>query len=149
MKRLEQILDGLGMDLTDLVVAMRKQHWTRSELSYQQEQEIISDPKLLIVTVLALNNWSVEEIVQYFRITKAECITYLLRLDKLNLIKLQPNNRIKLLVPPDFAWRFGGPIQNFFIKYIAAEFINSAFEEEGNTPICLNGMMIPFTKNNY
>jgi len=146
LKRLETILDGLGMDIADLVVAMRKEQWKSTELTHQQEQKIVSDPKLLIVTVLALNNWSIDEIVKHFHITKTECISYLLQLDKLNLIELQSNNRIKLLVPPDFTWRLGGPIQNFFIKNIASEYLKSAIEEKGNTLICLNGMMTPLTK---
>ena len=147
LKRLEKILDRLGMDIADLVLAMRKEQWKFTELTHQQEQKIVSDPKLLIVTVLALHNWSLGEIVRHFHIKKTECISYLLQLDKLNLIELQPNNRIKLLVPPDFTWRLGGPIQNFFIKNIAAEFLESDFEEEGNTLICLNGMMTSFNKN--
>jgi hypothetical protein len=38
----------------------------------KQEREVVSDPKLLMVAVCALNHWTMHEIVELFRLTDAE-----------------------------------------------------------------------------
>src|SRR6476469_3791249 len=49
----------------------------------EQEKELVSDPKLLLVAVHALNHWSLEEIIETYALSKAECIRLLARLDRL------------------------------------------------------------------
>ncbi|WP_419903233.1 helix-turn-helix domain-containing protein [Kiloniella sp.] len=146
LKRLEKILDAMGLDISDLFEAQRRAQLKITQLTDQQEREIVSDPLLLIITVMVLNRWTLAEITTHYQISKPECIGYLLVLDRLGLIELQQNNRIKLLVPSDFSWRVNGPIQGFFLKNIATEFLNSNFDEEGSTLICLNGMLASSAK---
>ena len=56
-----------------------------------------------------------------YQFTEREALQYLIRLDRLKVIELQPGNRVRLLVSRHFSWRPGGPVQ----KHI---FSDSAFQ---------------------
>lgn len=71
-------------------------------LSEAQEKELVSDEKLLLVAV-CLNQWEIADIVRAYRLSEAECIQCLVKLDRLRLITLLPGNRIRLNVARDFA----------------------------------------------
>ncbi len=138
---LENILKSIDLDLEDLFGVARKSQFKDTQLTLEQEIQIASDPKLLLITVLALSHWSLEEIISHYSMPKSDCISYLITLDKLKLIELRTNNQIKLLIPIDFTWRVGGPIQNFFLKNIAVELLSTKFDDKRNALVCLNGMM--------
>jgi len=68
-------------------------------------------------------------------------VQMLAKLDRLRLIELQPNNRIKLLVAPNFAWLPNGPILRVFLKTIQRDFFAARFSQEDHELIVLNGML--------
>ena len=106
-----------------------------------QQKRIISDIQLLFVTICALNRWTLEDILYYYNITKAECIQKLLVLHKLHIIELLLNNKIKLLIASDFSWIPNGPIQRFFQENLERDFFKSPFVKPTELYICLNGML--------
>jgi transcriptional regulator with XRE-family HTH domain len=114
LERLEQVLEVVGMDFAELAQAATNAPQLISQLTYAQEQEIIGDTKLLVVAVAALNQIPVEEIVAVYRLSEAETVKYLLRLDRIGFLTLLPNNRVKLLVSRTFSWIPNGPIQTWF-----------------------------------
>ncbi len=59
---------------------------------------MVADPKLLLVAVHAVNHWTFDEIVATYTLSKAECIRMLACLDKLGIIDLLPNNKIRVRV---------------------------------------------------
>jgi len=69
-------------------------------------------------------------------------VQMLARLDKLKIIELQPNNRIKLLVAPNFGWLPGGPIEQVFLKAIQQDFFAARFDQDDHELIVLNGMLV-------
>src|SRR5512145_1718345 len=83
VERLVQISNLLGYTLAELSKEAQAGQARLSTLSERQESEVVSDPKLLIVAVCALNHWTLEEIVAAYRVDYAECIKYLLQLDRL------------------------------------------------------------------
>ncbi|WP_156497928.1 helix-turn-helix transcriptional regulator, partial [Oleiphilus sp. HI0043] len=62
LKRLDQICEFLGIEISDLVEMVRQSDQIRS-LTIEQEKEIIDDLPLLIVANSALNRWSFEDIL--------------------------------------------------------------------------------------
>ena len=80
------------------------------------------------------------DILRYYQIRETECIRHLAKLDRLKVIELLPNNRIKLRVATNFSWRENGPIQSFFQKKISQEFFNTRFSRDDECLIVLNGM---------
>jgi hypothetical protein len=66
-----------------------------------------------------------------YRLSKAEVVTQLLRLDRLQLIALLPENRVRLKVARDFGWLPDGPIQRFFRERVQTDFLDANFEYAG------------------
>ena len=143
LRRLEQVCQLAGMEISDLVKQMESSRQELDELTEAQEQEVVSDIRLLLVAFLVVNGWSFEEILRYYQISETEGIHYLARLDRLKLIDLLPNNRIKLRISAHFAWRRNGPIQQFFTANLQKDFLKSRFDEQNESFQFLSGM---FTK---
>ena len=112
-----------------------------SQLSEDQEKEIAGDLTLLLVTVCALNRWTLNDIITHYKISEIEGIRYLAKLDKLKIIDLLPKNKIKLLVASNFAWRTNGPIQNFFHSKVEQDFFNTKFNKSNERLLVVNGML--------
>ena len=141
LQRIESIADLLGFELSELMQLVTKQQQQLTELTIEQEQEIANDISLLLVTVCVMNSYTFQDILDDYQISETECIRKLAKLDKLKLIELLPNNRIKLLIAPNFKWQKRGPIQRFFQHKIQQDFFTSNFDKETEKLSVLNGML--------
>lgn len=140
VERLVQICNLLGFTLAELSREAIAAQARLSTLSEKQERELVSDPKLLLVAVCALNHWTLDEIVKYYRFSVPECIKYLLRLDKARIIDLLPGNRIRLNIARDFDWLPAGPIQKFFASKGLNDFLKHDFSGEDEAMAFVHGM---------
>jgi transcriptional regulator with XRE-family HTH domain len=143
LERLEQILDAVGMDFGELVQAASDTPQLIAQLTYAQEQEIIGDMKLLVVAVAALNLIPLEQIVAVYKISEAEAVKHLLRLDKIGFLTLLPNNRVKLLVARTFSWIPNGPIQTWFRGEAYGDFLDARFAGEQEVMKLVSVMLSP------
>ena len=64
-----------------------------------------------------------------YRLSEAECVQFLIKLDRLRLLSLLPNNRIRLNVARDFDWRPKGPIRSYFLSQGLGEFLKCDFSQ--------------------
>lgn len=138
--RLVQISNFLGFTLAELSKEAQTVQPALRTLTEKQEREVVSDPKLLMVAVCALNHWTMQEIVALYRLTDAECIRYLLQLDTLRIIDLLPGNRIRLNVSRDFDWLPFGPIRQYFKTQGMDDFLKSNFAGEEESMAFVHGM---------
>lgn len=141
LERLDHVCAFLGIEISDLAKVVAQEGDSPERLSWDQEKELVSDPKLLLVAVHALNHWSFAEIVETYTLPKAECIRLLARLDKLGIIDLLPNNKIRVRVTRDFAWLPDGPIQQYFRQQVQSDFFRSRFDEAGELMVFASGML--------
>ncbi len=141
LNRLLEICAMMDLELVDLLQVLQNQTNEITQLTEQQEQVIISDTKLLLVTVCVCNHWSFKEINQTYQIEAPELISMLLQLEAIDLIELKPNNSIKLKIAPHFHWLENGPIQGFFEANIQQDFWQSSFTGPGELRLLVNGMM--------
>ncbi len=141
LQRLEAVCHLVGLEITDLVQKMVSEQRRISQLNREQEQEIASDLSLMLVTICVINGFTYEDILNRYTIKDTECIQKLATLDRLKLIELLPNNRIKLLIAPNFSWLPSGPIQQFFRERVEKEFFSSTFSKENENLIVLNGLL--------
>lgn len=139
--RLEKICDLIGMDIADLLELVHIQSQQLEQLSVQQERKIVSDVRLMLVTVSVLNNLTFKEIYELYDLEKPELIKLLLQLEKINLIELKPDNKIKTLVSRTFQWQINGPIQRYFENNIQDDFFNCQFIHAGELRVVINGMI--------
>ena len=141
LARVEKICELMHMDIKDLMELMENQREKIEQLSIQQEQKIVSDIKLLLLTVCVLTGCTFKDIYDTYDYEKPELIKLLLELDKIKLISLKPDNRIKLLISPSFGWQKNGPIQKYFEFYIQDGFFNSSFTKHGELRLVINSVL--------
>jgi transcriptional regulator with XRE-family HTH domain len=140
VERLVQVSNLLGYTLAELSREALAGQARLSSLTEKQEREVVSDSRLLMVAVCALNHWTLEEIVEYYELNVPECIKYLLQLDRLRIIDLLPGNRIRLNVARDFDWLPNGPIRQYFSSKGLNDFLKNDFTDEGETMAFVHGM---------
>jgi DNA-binding Xre family transcriptional regulator len=143
IKRLEKVCELLHLDISDLVHLMERNIEMTSQFTQVQEQELVSDIKLLLMALLLMNKLSFEEIIAVYDISETEGIRLLARLDRMNMIELQPGNRVKLMISQNFEWLPGGPIQKYFESTVQQEFLSSVFNKPGELRIFASGMISP------
>ncbi len=141
VKRLEKVCVLLHLDLSDLVHLMEKNIELTTRLTLEQEQELVSDVKLLLVALLLMNKLHFDEIIRIYDIAETEGIQLLARLDRMKLIELQPGNRVKLMMAQNFEWIANGPIQQFFESRVQLEFLDSTFNGAGEYRVFASAMI--------
>ena len=141
IKRFEKVCELLHLDISDLVHLMERNIEMTSQFTQQQEQELVSDIKLLLIALLLMNKLTFKEIIAVYDISETEGIRLLARLDRMKMIELQPGNRVKLMISQNFEWRPGGPIQKYFESTVQEEFLSSAFNKPGELRIFASGMI--------
>jgi AraC-like DNA-binding protein len=128
LRTLESICSLICMELDELVLAASQAQVKLSQLTEAQEQFIVEDPRRVLVAVCVLKHWTLDQIVSSYSLTEPECVGYLLELDRLGMIRLMPENRVKLIIARGFSWLPGGPIHQFFRSNVQADFLGSAFQ---------------------
>ena len=141
IERLESICSMVNLNFTDLVRLVDEDQHRINNLTPEQEEELVSDLKFLLIAICTQSNWTFEEIISYYKFSEPECVKYLARLDKLGLIQLLPNNRIRQMVSKDFRWLPRGPIEKFFEKVAQNKFLESHFTHSGEIRLFKNGML--------
>jgi len=141
LKRLEDVCKLMRLELSDLFQLYEESRQRITQLSEEQEEELMRDTKLLLVAVSVRNRLSFDDIVGNYRLTKTECIRCLAKLDKLKIIDLLPDNRYKLRIDEDFRWLPNGPIERFFEKQIQNQFLKAGFNGELERRLFLFGLL--------
>lgn len=141
LERIDTICTFLGIEISDLLQIMQQMSQRMTQLTLEQEEMLVSDRKLCLIAICIINQWSLTDILQYYNLTELECIRYLATLDKLKIIELLPKNKIKLLISRRFNWIPNGPLQQFFQRYILADFTRSSFKHAHEKMVCEFGML--------
>ncbi len=139
--RVDEICRIAGVDFADLARAASEDRPGAASLTLEQETAIVSEPKLLLVALCAVNNWTFDEIVATYALSVAECTRLLVRLDRLRIVELAPGNRIRPMISRTFSWRPGGPIQRYFHARIQDEYLASRFDRPDELFVFVSGML--------
>jgi len=124
---LDAICQLLEIDIGELAREAERDQPRLARLTAAQEAELVASPQLLLLAVCVINHWSFEQIVATYQISRADCVKGLLKLDKLGLIRLLPENLVRLKVARDFDWLPDGPIHRYFRRELQGDFLDSAF----------------------
>lgn len=141
LRRLDDICTVLELDIGSLVDLSESQQAKTEQLSVEQELEIMSDLRLLLVAYCLLNYWTFDEIVARYEITPELGVQYLRKLDRMKFIELQPGDRVRLLLANNFSWRKDGAIEKFFRGRVQEDFFNHHFQDDESVRIVRNGML--------
>lgn len=128
--RLDRMCEVLGVGMDELIRGEGGGDVTLllTELSGDQEDQLIADSRLLLTTYLVLNDWKFSEIVAAFMIDENELVSLLLKLDTMKIVDYRPPKRIRKLTARNFSWRRDGPVHRFFVACILPEFFAARFD---------------------
>jgi DNA-binding Xre family transcriptional regulator len=139
LERISQICELLNFEISDLVHEMEKNMKLTQQLTLEQETELTSDIKLLLMAYFLMNKLTFEDIIRIYDISENEGIRLLAKLDRMKLIELQPGNRVKLIIAKDFSFIPGGPLEQFYATTVQREFFDASFDGNGEFRVYVSG----------
>lgn len=143
LSRLEMICDVIGLELSELARISENNQPKLSRLNAHQEATLVADTRLLLATILTMNNWGFEQILAQYQFTPSELTLLLLQLERLGVLHLLPENRIRLNVSRNLQWQENGPVRRFFQEKAQDEFLNVPFTGPGEYFNFSHGMLTP------
>ncbi len=141
LARVEQVSQFLGFTLAEILQMAATSVPPLDTLTEDQETQLVSDDKLIVVAVCALNHWSLADILSFYNMTKMEAIKRLRILDGMGLIELLPGDRIRRRAKRDFDWIQDGPIRRYFAEQGLSDFIAGPFDPKDESLEFAHGML--------
>jgi len=139
LSRIDDVLRVLRMDFAELARKVADAQPLRRELTLEQEKAVVADRRLLLLAICCLSQWTFEQMTSTYTFSEAECVAYLLVLDKLGIIELRPLNRYRLKVAKGFRWRPHGPVMEYFRRHVADDYYSGGFDGEGELLMLVHG----------
>jgi transcriptional regulator with XRE-family HTH domain len=147
LSRIDQVLAVLRLDFAELARQVAQAVPPRRELSTEQEEAVVRDPKLLLTTLCVLSQWTVEQMVATYTLSRPQATACLLALHRLGLIELRQGPgtqlRYRLKIDKAFRWRPDGPVMRFFRERAMADYFSGDFGGPGETLMLVHGQLAP------
>ena len=139
LSRIDAICRALKIDFADLARRVADSQPLLAELSEEQERAVVADKKLLLMAICVLSQWTLEQVTGAYRLSQAEGIQYLARLDRLGIIELKPGNRYRLKLAKTFRWRPHGPVMHYFREHALLDYFGGGFNGAGEGLLLVHG----------
>ncbi len=143
LSRIDEVLAVLKMDFAELAREVALASPLRQEMTLEQERAVVRDPKLLLAAICTLSQWTLEQMVQTYSLSKPQAVACLLALDKLGFLELRANNRYKLKIDKTFRWRPDGPVMRFFREHAVGDYFSGDFGGPGELLMLVHGQVSP------
>lgn len=98
LSKLDEICDALNISFDDLVELSKKGN-TKVVLNKKQEELFLKNPSyyhFLLQLIVADYDW--KKVKEDFRLTKKKCLEIIFALDRVELVRLEPGNKIKKVI---------------------------------------------------
>lgn len=141
LSRIDEVLRVLKMDFAELARKVADAQPLRQELSVDQEKAVVADRKLLLMAICCMSQWSLEQVLATYRISEADAVKALVKLDRLGIIELKPLNRYRVKVAKTFRWRPRGPVMQYFREHVVGDFYDGGFDGEGELLMLVHGQI--------
>ena len=130
LERFVRIAEVAGLTLGD-IAARATGTAAPAAHTYTEEQErfLAQHPGTLAFFDLLLRGHSVLVIERKHRLSRAQSLKHLTRLDRLGLIRLEREIKFKFLTSKRVGWRKGGALRAKFLAGAQREFLAGSFEE--------------------
>ncbi len=132
LERFAEICEAFHISLDDVLLAVEADAHLLTSLTLKQEAKIVADPKLWLVALCALNQWTFDEMLERFELKPPELTGHLIALDGMGILKLHPENRITLTIARNFRWVANGPFMVMFRDKLVKDFLSDGFEAPGD-----------------
>ncbi len=128
LARLEEVCAAVGVDFLELARIAGSRDDEETEIfTLAQERALAADAKLFACFYLLLSGKAPPRILSHSRFAPGEATRLFLRLDKLGLIRLLPQNKVRLLVSENVKWLPDGPLVELYGDRLKSEFVDSRF----------------------
>jgi len=139
LSRVDEICRALKLDFAELARRVADAQPLLKEMTLEQERAVVADKKLLLVAICVLSQWTMEQITTAYRLSEADCVKYLARLDRIGIIELRPLNRYRLKLSKAFRWRPHGPVMNYFREHALLDYYAGGFDGAGEGLMLVHG----------
>ncbi len=139
LSRIDAICRALKMDFAELARRVVDTQPLLAQLTDAQEKAVVADKKLLLAAICVLSQWTLEQITESYRLSEAECIGYLVQLDRIGIIELKPLNRYRLKLAKTFRWRPHGPVMDYFRDNALLDYFSGGFDGAGEGLLLVHG----------
>ena len=139
LSRVDEICRALKLDFAELARRVADAQPLLKEMTLEQERAVVADKKLLLVAICVLSQWTLEQITTAYRLSEADCVKYLARLDRIGIIELRPLNRYRLKLSKAFRWRPHGPVMNYFREHALLDYYAGGFDGAGEGLMLVHG----------
>jgi lambda repressor-like predicted transcriptional regulator len=143
LARVDAICRVLKTDFAELARQVAEAQAQRQMLTPEQEAAVVADPRLLVLALCVLSQWSAAQITATYRLSDAECVAGLAKLDALGVIELRAGNRYRLRVAKTLRWQPDGPIMRFFRQRVAGDFFAGGFDGDDELLMLVHGQVSP------
>jgi DNA-binding Xre family transcriptional regulator len=139
LSRIDAICRILKLDFAELARRVADAQPLIRELTAEQERAVVADKKLLLCAICVLSQWTLEQVTASYRLSEAECVRYLVQLDRIGIIELRPLNRYRLKLAKTFRWRPHGPVMNYFRENALLDYFSGGFDGAGEGLLLVHG----------
>ena len=139
LSRIDAICRVLRLDFADLARKVADAQPLLAQLTEAQEKAVVADKKLLLAAICVLSQWTLEQITGSYRLTEAECIGYLVQLDRIGIIELKPLNRYRLKLAKTFRWSPHGAVMDYFRDNALLDYFSGGFNGSGEGLLLVHG----------
>jgi hypothetical protein len=139
LSKIDAICVALRMEFSELARQVADAQPLRDELTESQESQVVADRQLLLVATCVLSHWTLEQMTSSYRLSEADVVKQLTRLDRIGIIELRPLNRYRLKISKAFRWRPHGPVMTFFREHALLEYFSGAFNADGEQFTLVHG----------
>jgi len=139
LSRVDAICRALKLDFADLARRVADTQPLLAELTEAQEKAVVADKKLLLTAICVLSQWTLEQITGSYRLSEAECIKYLVQLDRIGIIELKALNRYRLKLAKTFRWRPHGAVMDYFRDNALLDYFSGGFNGGGEGLLLVHG----------
>ena len=139
LSRIDAICRALKLDFADLARRVADAQPLLAQLTQDQEKAVVADKKLLLVAICVLSQWTLEQITGAYHLTEAQCVGYLVKLDRIGIIELRPLNRYRLKLAKTFRWRPHGAVMDYFRENALLDYFSGGFNGNSEGLLLVHG----------
>ena len=139
LSRIDAICRALKLDFADLARRVADAQPLLAQLSHEQERAVVADKRLLLVAICVLSQWTLEQITASYRLTEAQGVGYLVKLDRIGIIELRPLNRYRLKLAKTFRWRPHGAVMDYFREHALLDYFSGGFDGDDEGLLLVHG----------
>lgn len=149
LSRLQEICGVLGVTIADLANDEPAREQRITQFTDEQERALTSDARLVLVTYLLVNRWSLDDIAESIELSENDVVVLLLQLDKIGIVKFRPPRGVQLLTARNFSWRKDGPVHKFFLERVVPEYFRMRFDGAGDEFYFVAGSLTPASRARF